>query len=478
MTYQEIQLLLEHPAVNLLRAQNAAMLLGFLYRTFKAQHRVTVPESQMQALLGLYLEEVRNGEPGAYPMAPGQYLTNWCEESRGFLRKYYGEDSTEPVFELTSGAEKALLWLDQLLETQFVGTESRLESIFTGLDEILKNSNPNVEERVAQLQQEIERLRAHIDGIRVSGVAPTYTPVQLNERYARLLATARELLGDFRLVEENFKKIAQDIAEQHAHPGLTKGAIVGRMLDADEALKNSEQGQSFYGFYRLLLATERQRQFRTALEKVLSLPHLNPALRGNPVLGDLITSLLAEGEKVLESHQRMATNLRRVLDTTRVKDRLKVLELTREIQAAALPLRDNPPEVEDVMEIEDGIDSFSSMGRPLWQAPPQVTLATEVEVADDRITKEDLSQFANLARIRIAELRGRVKDLLNENTSLSLFEILDQYPPNDGMLEVIGYIMVALEDPRHIVTDDESETVTIPGQRPRTWKIPKVIFCR
>ena len=205
MNYQEVKLLLEHPAVNLLRAQNSAMLLGFLYRTFKAQHRVTIPESQIQALLENYLDELRSAEPDSYPMSPGQYLTNWCEEGRGFLRKYYGENIEEPIFELTSGAEKALQWMDQLSETQFVGTESRLESIFNGLDEILKNSNPNVEDRVRQLRQEIERLRGQIDSIRVSGIAPTYTSVQLNERYARVLAIARELLGDFRLVEENFK---------------------------------------------------------------------------------------------------------------------------------------------------------------------------------------------------------------------------------------------------------------------------------
>lgn len=248
MTYQEIKLLLEHPAVNLLRAQNSAMLLGFLHRTFKVQHRVALPENQLKALLENYLEELRNGEPDVYPMSAGQYLNSWCEDERGFLRKYYGEDAQEPVFELTSGAEKALWWLDQLSQTEFVGTESRLESIFNGLDEILKNSNPNVEDRISQLKQEIDKLRAQIDSIRASGIAPTYTPVQLNERYARILATGRELLGDFRLVEENFKKIAQDIAEQQTNPDLTRGAIVGRMLDADEALKNSEQGQSFYGF--------------------------------------------------------------------------------------------------------------------------------------------------------------------------------------------------------------------------------------
>jgi len=477
VNYQEVKLLLEHPAVNLLRAQNSAMLLGFLHRTFKAQHRVTIPESQVQALLENYLDELRSVEPESYPMSAGQYLTSWCEEERGFLRKYYGENTEEPIFELTSGAEKALRWLDQLSETQFVGTESRLESIFNGLDEILKNSNPNVEDRVHQLKQEIERLRGQIDSIRASGIAPTYTPVQLNERYAGILATARELLGDFRLVEENFKKIAQDIAEQQTNPDLTRGAIVGRMLDADEALKNSEQGQSFYGFYRLLLATERQNQFRAALTAVINLQELNPALRSNSILNELISNLLSEGEKVLESHQRMSTNLRRVLDTTRIKDRMKVLALVHEIQAAALPLRDNPPD-EDVFETDGMLEPFSVMSRPLWQAPTEVTMASEIEVADDRITKDDLQKFLDLSRVRISQLRKRIREMLDEEPSISLEEVLERHPPEDGMLEVIGYIMVALEDPRNVVTDDESQVVRIGETPPKTWRIPKVIFCK
>jgi len=475
--YQEVKLLLEHPAVNLLRAQNSAMLLGFLHRTFKSQHRVAIPESQMQALLESYLEELRNAEPESYPMSPGQYLTSWCEEGRGFLRKSYAENIEEPIFELTSGAEKALWWLDQLSQTEFVGTESRLESIFNGLDEILKNTNSNVEDRVRQLKQEIERLRGQIDSIRVTGIAPTYTPVQLNERYARILATARELLSDFRLVEDNFKRIAQDIAEQQTNPDLTRGAIVGRMLDADEALKNSEQGQSFYGFYRLLLATERQNQFRAALAAVVNLQNLNPALLSNSILNGLISNLLAEGEKVMESHQRMSTNLRRVLDTTWIKDRMKVLELIHEIQAAALPLRDNPPD-DDVFETDGVIEPFSIMSRPLWQAPTEVVMTSEVEVADDRITKSDLQKFLDLSRVRVSELRKRVRESLDGEASISLEEILEKHPPEDGMLEVIGYIIVALEDPRNVVTDEESQTVTIEGMPPKTWRIPKVIFCK
>ena len=97
----------------------------------------------------------------------------------------------------------------------------------------------------------------------------------LNERYARLLANARELLGDFRQVEENFKRIAREITERHAQPGVTKGAIVGHLLDSHDALRSSEQGQSFFAFWELLLSSERQARFQEMVSAVSALDLLD-----------------------------------------------------------------------------------------------------------------------------------------------------------------------------------------------------------
>ena len=82
------------------------------------------------------------------PKSAADYLADWCGDGQGFLRRYYGNDANEPIFELTTGSEKALLWLESLQESRFVGTESRLESIFTGLDEILKYASADPDERI------------------------------------------------------------------------------------------------------------------------------------------------------------------------------------------------------------------------------------------------------------------------------------------------------------------------------------------
>lgn len=59
MEYHELKLMLDSPPVRLLRAQNAPLLLAFLHRVFKQEHRVAVPEGQLRAALEAELEEPR-----------------------------------------------------------------------------------------------------------------------------------------------------------------------------------------------------------------------------------------------------------------------------------------------------------------------------------------------------------------------------------------------------------------------------------
>ena len=479
MDYHEIRNLMGYPAVDLLRSDNAAMVLGFLFRAFKAHHRAVLPEGQIRAMLEAYLEELRDAEPDKYTMSAAQYLALWCDNSHQYLRKYLLEESPEPLFELTAGSEKALLWMEQLSGTTgFVGTESRLDSIFKGLDDLLRNTTTDVDVRVKQLEADAARIQAEIDRIRTTGIVPTYTAVQINERFAQLLSTARELLGDFRLVEDNLKRIAQTIAEEHAKPDITKGSILGNMLDAEEALRNSEQGQSFYAFWALLLSSERQQQFQESLENVLSLQGLNERLKTSPLLCNLIEHLLIEGEKVLDSGERMATNLRRVLDSRRAADRAKVNELIQEIQALAITVRPNPPD-NPIFADEEFEEFFNAMGRPLWQVPAEMNALGQVEVADNQISKEDLKAFSNLPHISMSQLRGNIRATLEGKRTQTLEHVLDRFPPKYGMIEVLGYLLLAMEDPKHFVGEDAEQVVTVPGPAgtPTKWLVPRVLFC-
>ena len=481
MDYHEINLLLDLPAVRLIRAHNAPLVLGFMHRVFKSAQRVSLPEGQLRAALEAYLDDCRDGDPLAYPKTAAEYLADWCNDDLGFLRRYYGSDSDEPLYELTTGSEKSLLWLDSLRTARFVGTESRLESVFTGLDEILKFSDDDPTRRIEQLLAEVATIHAQIDRIRATGKAESFTPVMINERYALILSTARELLADFRQVEDNFKRIAREIAERHARPGVTKGAIVGHLLDSHDDLRKSEQGQSFFAFWELLLSPEKQLRFQEQVAQVTTLAALDADNRDNSLLHHFVGHLLREGEGVVESHQRLSANLRRVLDTTHLAERRRIGELLQEIRQTALAARTNPPSEADFFEVQVFPNVFGSMSRPLWQAPESVIARGPIEEETGRLSIEDLRRMHTLPELRLRQLRENVEACLADAAagSVTLSQVLERFPPREGVMEVIGYLIVASDESRHYIADDREEVVAWgPPEKRQRWLVSCLLFSR
>ena len=75
-----------------------------------------------------------------------------------------------------------------------------------------------------------------------------YPPTRLKERFFEVCNGARQLLRDFRLVEERFRGIARALQQAQLQSNAQKGALVAYVLDADAELKSSDQGRSFYTF--------------------------------------------------------------------------------------------------------------------------------------------------------------------------------------------------------------------------------------
>ena len=177
-----------------------------------------MPESHLRARLDNFLDEARAQHLGAYVQTAAEYLAAWCGTEQLLLKKLYSDEAEEPVFELTTAAERAMQWLEDLQARPFIGAESRLELIIRQLEEILLFSTPDAERRVAALKAQQSVLQAQIDAIEATNTAEAYTAVQLTERFANALDLARGLTGDFRQLEENFKEVARALAEAQTKP--------------------------------------------------------------------------------------------------------------------------------------------------------------------------------------------------------------------------------------------------------------------
>jgi hypothetical protein len=476
----ETQRLIDHPAVRLLRSQNAAFTLAFLHRAFKEHHAISVPESYLRARLENFLEEARAHRPGAYAQTAAEYLANWCGTEQVLLKKFYSDEEEEPVFELTTAAERAMQWLEDLQERPFVGAESRLELIFRHLEEIVLFSTPDVERRVTALRAQQGALQAQIESIEATNTAQAYTAVQLTERFANALDLARGLTGDFRQLEENFKEVSRALAEAQTKPGATKGRIVGQLLDTHAALKESAQGQSFYAFWNLLSSPERQQRWRELVRQVYQLDQIDSVLRSNRLLERLSTRLLVEGERVVRSNERMAATLRRALEAAVTGEDRRLRELIREVQQLALACRTSPPSDDSFCELAGPSDAFASFSRTFWQPDVAGHIAGLLEFGGGQLDVAALARFRALADLNLARLRDRVRTCLVADDSVLLSDVLRRFPPQDGILEVVGYLVVASQDAQHYVANDQRVDVEFNGNSgdAEHWSVPEVLFTR
>ncbi len=217
MKYDEIdELRTHHPAWALLRSHNVALVLSFLGRVFVDRNAGDAAASALASELDeeLYALNQRLGED-RFPKPASAYLDDWASPDRGWLRKFYPPGSDEARYDVAPAVEKALRWVDDLRTREFIGTESRLNTIFELLRQMVFGADDDPERRLVELR----RRRAEIDeeiARAERGEVMVLDPVSQRDRYQQFSRTARELLSDFREVEENFRRLDRNLRQQIA----------------------------------------------------------------------------------------------------------------------------------------------------------------------------------------------------------------------------------------------------------------------
>ncbi len=262
------------PAWRLLRADHAPLVLSFLHQVFVTENVRSIPVAELASRLDdeLYALNQRDSERGGrtFPKQAKAYLDDWAAAEAGWLRKYYPEGTDEPHYDATPAVEKALHWIQSLHEREFVGTESRLKVIFDLLRQIVFGTEADPEQRLAELRRQRQDIDEQIARVQ-AGDMPMLQETGVRERYQQFAATARELLADFREVEENFRKLDRQLREKIAGWHGGKGELLDDVLGSRESIAGSAQGESFQAFYGFLLSQARQEELSGLLDRVHSL---------------------------------------------------------------------------------------------------------------------------------------------------------------------------------------------------------------
>lgn len=456
MDYEAIDALrTRHPAWRLLRANNASLILSFLGDFFVENNRGASSASVVAAALDdhLYaLNREAGGDEGEarFPKEPRAYLEDWSATEASFLRRFYPAGDDEVHYEATPAFERAYAWVESLKARNFVGTESRLHTVVELLRQIVHGSESDPDVRLAELWRRRDELDAQIAAVEAGNVA-VMDETGVRDRYQQFSATARDLLSDFREVEENFRGLDRAARERIAAWDGSKGELLADLMGSRSDIAGSDQGRTFQSFYDFLLSESRQDELSDLLSKVSNLAAVEHDHRLRSIHHDWAEA----AERAQGTVRQISEQLRRFLDDQVWLENRRVLELVRAVEARALELRADPPEIG--LEVDEpGVEISLPFERPLYSPPPASEVESLIPPTEDADLEADL--LFNQTYIDSARLAANIRSLLPEHSTALLSDIIAMYPIEQGAAELVGYLALA-DDDIEVEMDDSDETL-------------------
>lgn len=442
MTYQYLRnLRMNNAAWRLLTADQAAFIAAFFYREFIAGKRRGIEAQELLEHLDMFLYDAKQQtESESLGRAPQDYLEIWSDPDHGWLRKYEYHDDW--YYDLTAPAQKAVEWLVSLHKQDFVGTESRLRTVFNLLHEIARETDTDAEHRKAYLLAQQEKIAAELAEIEQSGVVkPRLDALQIKERFLQAEDTAQAILADFREVEENFRELTREVQDDVVKWTRGKGELLEKIFNESDIIRKSEQGRSFMAFWRYLMLSQQQEDFRETMAQISQADPVRELLPDHP-LGAINREWVRAAGAVQQTLGQLSAQLRRYVDEAYLQEERTIYQLIQRIETSAVGLRDDAPEGEFTAIRETAPAVQLPMERRLF-APPQATkLASPVLQAGSGDDGELTAIFDQVVVDR-EKLQANVQEILADRTEATLSEVLAVHPLSQGLPELLGYLVLA-----------------------------------
>lgn len=475
------------PSVQIIRMRNAHWVIPFLFKAFKSENVLSLPESRLIALLA---EELRNHSEAIEDLEEARiefgedeesrsrkYLLNWVQKR---LLQDFPDAEAVTQYQLSAHTEKIFQWLQSLEKRQFVGTESRFRFLFQTLREMVEYTEDDSTKRLEELKNKKADIDKEIKRIEMGFKPEIYTNAQIRERMEWFVRISHELISDFREVEDNFKYIHRHIVEQHTKAEKNKGAIVGYAFEAYDALRKSDQGKSFYAFWDFLVSREGQEEWRQLTDQLLQLLQDRNIESDGDFVENIKSLLLQQGRSVYESNDRMAEKLSRIITEKEIARHRRLRQQIGSIKE--LIFRFMEDEIPDCgIELKVPVPIRMNMERKLNLSEKQgVSIVKQPTGAMEKI--EDLERFGRLLsakHIDKKKLWGNVEQVLESKTTATLLEVIESAGLEHGVAEVVSYFSFIREKASRVQAMQEiTELIPLNEERTQFIEVPYLLFSR
>lgn len=484
MTFDQIyQLLKTHRTVTLITADSAALIISFLHKAFKQNPNGfktdTILEKHLTDHLTDYLY-ILNKDEIQFPRQAKQYLTDWT--NAGYLRKYPVRND-EFLYELTAATENAFKWIDSLDKREFVGQESRLKILFESLKELSSKSKRDYATRMKELEAKKKQIDQEIEDLK-HGKMEVFDDRQIKEQYFLIEDTAKNLLSDFRQVEQNFRELDRRFRQKIITTNLTKGKVLEDLFQEQANLLEEDQGKSFNAFWEFLLSQSKQDEFERTLQDVLNLPAVQEVQRENFSIANVRNDLIEAGDKTKRSTNSLLEQLRKYLEHKSFTENKRIHDNIQEALRILSVNADKDFSKLKLVEIDNVISIDLILGHG-WDVrgfkPPDKIKFANTNPEEGKGTSDKIQLYEQF-EINAAELKSNIKSALKNKTHITFVDFIKEFEIKKGLAEVVAYVEIAAtEKNRHIVKTEVHDFIDIKNSKTNKYfkiKIPQIVFCK
>ena len=479
-----VDILNNSPSVEILRKRNRDFILPFLIRTFGEDEQFVSKEVLNMKLID-YLDATVEDEDTSDLQTVFEPLENkakrkikeWTDQ--GFLSNYLNEEGVV-IYELSQYTLKTITWVDSLKKTEFVGTESKFKNVYDQLKQLVEYTDEDVKTRISILEDRKLEIQHQIDKLTLGEEVEVYDDTQIISRFDQLLKTAKELLSDFKEVEDNFKAITKDIYVRNASDNLPKKDILDSTFNALDEMKESHQGKSFYAFWRFLLDDNYQEEWGRLTETLFVKLKEKDLSVTDTFLKNLKQNLNNSALRVTKANDKMSEKLTRIIRDNNAKER----ELTHKLIGSIKTKLAQISWEKDLATIGITIETSPDLNFPIekgisFEEKEQIVYTKKPELQEGDFTKsEELTKiFANKGVDRKI-LRNRIQNVLNNKGQSTIHEIVELNGGLEkGLPELFGYIGV-LKNFSHSYNSQIEHRIVFDKKMNKSIKIPEIIIVK
>lgn len=435
----------ENKVWKLLRATTAPLILAFIEQVFSSGQN-EISYSQARILLDAELE--KNHWYADTPAAI--YINQWVKD--GWLREM------DNKLTKTDTCEIALRFCQSFDERNINTSASHLRIVQEAVRELVIALNENPEERIALLNQRKAELEKEITNIQTNGIN-TLSDQQRRERLREIYQLASVLTNDFRYVEDEIRRLDQEIRIKMIEKDNNRGEVLQATMDQEALLAQSDAGSAFESFFQLLCDSNRSTEFKEQLDIILnqiSDNYLQP--RQRKFLKRLLQELTQESEHIFQIRRRTEENLKTYIKSGAAQEKRTVDRLITQLEQLAVNFSKNNINLKQATHLilPTGNIEINSPDSICLKEPIAAIQITDITEHTNSVVPSE-TVLTLLDTIQIKEVADSIYHNLCTFGPLTIAGLVEKKPINFGLEELVAYLRIA----QHIQATDLNEKESI-----------------